>query len=79
MDYQNNIYGKIYNYEKSIKPAPNPFYTLDKYHGNLSINEYRKLLFDDRKIYIPLDKNNLISVNIESKEILVNPIKGVLN
>ena len=26
----NNIYGKIYDYEKSIKPAPNPFYTLDK-------------------------------------------------
>ena len=55
----NNIYGKIYNYEKSIKPAPNPFYTLDKYHGNLSINEYRKLLFDDRLLLVvdkPLTK-----------------------
>jgi len=55
----NNIYGKIYNYEKSIKPAPNPFYTLDKYHGNLSIKEYRKLLFDDRLLLVvdkPLTK-----------------------
>jgi len=55
----NNIYGKIYDYEKSIKPAPNPFYTLDKYHGNLTINEYRKLLFDDRLLLVvdkPLTK-----------------------
>lgn len=55
----NNIYGKIYNYEKSIKPAPDPYYTLDKYHGNLNINEYRKLLFDDRLLLVvdkPLTK-----------------------
>ena len=25
----NNLYSKIYNYEKNIKPAPNPFYTLE--------------------------------------------------
>ena len=43
----NNVYCKIYNYEKNIKPAPNPFYTLDKYYGNLSITEYRKLLKND--------------------------------
>ena len=35
----NNIYSKVFNYEKNIKPAPNPYYTLDKYYGNLSINE----------------------------------------
>jgi hypothetical protein len=40
----NQIYGKIYNYKKNIKPAPNPYYLLDKYYGNLSIQEYRKLL-----------------------------------
>ncbi len=39
----NQIYGKIYNYMKNIKPAPNPYYLLDKYYGNLSIKEYRKL------------------------------------
>jgi len=40
----NQIYGKIYNYTKNIKPAPNPFYLLEKYYGNMSIEEYRKLL-----------------------------------
>jgi len=55
----NNIYSKIYNYEKNIKPAPNPFYTLDKYYGNLSIQEYRKLLSKDRLLLVvdkPLTK-----------------------
>jgi len=40
----NQIYGKIYDYKKNIKPAPNPYYLLDKFYGNLSIQEYRKLL-----------------------------------
>ena len=40
----NQVYGKIYDYKKNIKPAPNPYYMLDKFYGTLSINEYRKLL-----------------------------------
>jgi len=55
----NNIYGKIYDYEKNIKPAPNPYYTLDKYYGNLTIQEYRKLLSKDRLLLVvdkPLTK-----------------------
>ena len=40
----NKIYGKVYDYKKNIKPAPNPHYLLDKYYGNLTIQEYRKLL-----------------------------------
>lgn len=48
----NNIYSKIYNYTKNIKPAPNPHYTLDKFYGNLSITEYRKLLQHDRLLFI---------------------------
>ena len=40
----NNIYGKVYNYEKNIKPAPDPHFILDKFYGNLSIQEYRRLL-----------------------------------
>lgn len=48
----NYIYGKIYNYEKNIKPAPNPYYTLNKYYGNLSIQEYRKLLKTERLLLI---------------------------
>lgn len=51
----NYLYGKIYNYEKEIKFAPNPYYTLDKYYGNLSIQEYRQLLDYDRVILV-IDK-----------------------
>lgn len=40
----NFYYGKAYGYEKRIKPAPDPHYLLDKFFGNLSIQEYRKLL-----------------------------------
>jgi hypothetical protein len=51
----NNIYTKIYNYTKNIKPAPNPFYMLDKYYGNLSIQEYRALLRNER-LFLVVDK-----------------------
>ena len=39
----NRIYSKESGYTKNIKPAPNPYFLLDKYFGNLSIQEYRKL------------------------------------
>ena len=48
----NHLYGKIYNYEKNIKPAPNPYYTLDKFYGNLSIQEYRRLLNSEHLLLI---------------------------
>jgi hypothetical protein len=48
----NHIYCKIYNYEKNIKPAPNPHYMLDKFYGNLSIQDYRKLLKNERLLLI---------------------------
>lgn len=48
----NHIYCKIYNYEKNIKPAPLPYYTLNKYYGNLTIQEYRKLLKNERLLLI---------------------------
>ena len=41
----NHIYGKIYNYTKNIKPAPNPHYVLEKFYGTLSIKEYRIPVF----------------------------------
>jgi hypothetical protein len=40
----NNLYGKVYDFKKNIKPAPNPYYLLEKFFGNLTIQEYRKLL-----------------------------------
>jgi len=51
----NHIYSKIYNYSKNIKPAPNPYYMLDKYYGNLTIQEYRHLLKNER-LFLIVDK-----------------------
>jgi hypothetical protein len=50
-----SIYSKIFNYTKNIKPAPDPHYTLDKFYGNLSISEYRKLFNTNRFLFI-IDK-----------------------
>jgi hypothetical protein len=51
----NHIYCPIFNYTKNIKPSPNPYYTLQKYCGNLSIEEYRQLTDIDR-IFLIIDK-----------------------
>ena len=51
----NQIYGKVYGYKKNIKPAPNPYYLLDKYYGNLSIQQYRKLLKTEHMLLV-IDK-----------------------
>ena len=51
----NNVYSNIFNYENNIKPAPDPYYLLDKYYGNLSIEEYRKLL-NNQQLLLVVDK-----------------------
>ena len=51
----NHIYSKIYNYTKNIKPAPNPYYILEKFYGNLNIQEYRSLLKNER-LFLVVDK-----------------------
>jgi hypothetical protein len=51
----NNIYAKIYEYKKNVKPAPNPYYMLNKYYGNLTIQEYRSLLKNER-LFLIVDK-----------------------
>ena len=48
----NSMYGKLLNYEKSIKPAPNPQYILNKFYGNLTIQEYRKLFKSEQIVYV---------------------------
>jgi len=55
----NHIYCKIYNYDKNIKPAPNPYYLLDKYYGNLTIQEYRSLLRNERLFIITKNKKTI--------------------
>jgi hypothetical protein len=32
----NQTYSKIYNYTRNIKPAPNPYYLLDKFYFEYS-------------------------------------------
>lgn len=51
----NHIYSKIYQYSKNIKPAPNPHYMLERYYGNLTIQEYRALLKSER-LFLIVDK-----------------------
>jgi hypothetical protein len=48
----NQIYSKVYNYKKNIKPAPDPHYLLEKFFGTLSIQEYRKLLKTDHLLLV---------------------------
>ena len=48
----NNIYGKIYDFNENIKPAPDPYYLLDRYYGSLSIEEYRKLINNEQLLLI---------------------------
>ena len=51
----NYIYGKIYGYQKNVKPSPNPYYMLDKFYGNLSIQDYRAL-FKNERLFLIVDK-----------------------
>lgn len=48
----NRVYGEIYDFKNAIKPAPDPYYLLDKYYGNLNIQEYRKLLHSERILLV---------------------------
>ena len=48
----NSIYSDVYNYNDNIKPAPNPYYLLDKYYGELTIQEYRTLLRKGKQLLI---------------------------
>lgn len=50
----NNLYSEIFNYNTNIKCAPEPYYLLNKYCGNLTIDEYRNLN-KNKQIFI-LDK-----------------------
>ena len=51
----NNLYNKVFEYKKNIKPAPDPHYFLERFCGNLTIQEYRQLLKSDR-LFLIVDK-----------------------
>jgi len=70
----NYLYCKVYDYKKNIKPAPNPYYTLSKYQGNLSISEYRSL-FNTERFIIIVDKplaRNLPELHEDNDDFLFN-------
>ena len=48
----NKMYSGIYDYKKNIKPAPNPYYLLEKFYGNMTIQEYRKLLKTEHTLIV---------------------------
>lgn len=51
----NSLYASVYNYTKNIKLAPNPHYLLDKFYGNLTIEEYRST-FSQNKLLMLINK-----------------------
>ena len=50
-----NYYYNSKNFEHSIKPACSPYYFLDKYYGNLTIQEFRKLS-NSNYMFLCIDK-----------------------
>jgi hypothetical protein len=74
----NQMYSKIYNYKKNIKPAPNPYFLLDKFYGNLSIQEYRKLLKTEHMLLV-IDKpmtRILPELHEDSEDFIMNIYGG---
>lgn len=51
----NHMYGEIFEYETNISPAPDPHYTLDKFYGKLTIEEYRQTFRSKRQLLV-IDK-----------------------
>ena len=51
----NYLYGSIYGYTKNINPAPDPRYMLQKFLGNLTVQEYRSILGNER-LFLIVDK-----------------------
>jgi hypothetical protein len=73
----NQIYSKVYDYKKNIKPAPNPYYLLEKFYGTLTIQEYRKLLKTEHMLLV-LDKplTRILPELHEDNEDLLSSVYG---
>jgi site-specific DNA-cytosine methylase len=68
----------IVGYKKNIKPAPNPYYLLEKFYGNLSIQEYRKLL-NSAHMLLTIDKpmtRILPELHEDNEEFILNIYGG---
>jgi len=75
----NQTYSKVYGYKKNIKPAPNPYYLLEKFYGNFTIQEYRKLLKTEHMLLV-IDKpltRILPELHEDNDEFIMNIYGGV--
>ena len=76
----NQLYSEIIEINTNIKPAPNPFYMLNKYYGNLSIFEYRALFKSNCRFLIinkPLTRV-LPELYEDNETFIINDNKTVL-
>ena len=46
---------------------------------NFGAGDLIETIYKENNIYIPLNDENVLSVNIKNKKIIVNPIKGIIN
>jgi len=77
----NQMYCKIYEYKKNIKPAPNPYFLLEKFYGNLTIQEYRKLLKSEHMLLViekPMTRI-LPELHEDSEDFIMNIYGGKSN
>ena len=75
----NYYYGKEYEYTRSIKPANDPHYFLDKFYGNLNIQEFR-LLSKSQHMLLCVDKpvtRVLPEIHEDSESILYNSTPSI--
>ena len=75
----NKIYSKVYGFKKNIKPAPNPHYLLDKFYGNMTIQEYRKLLKTEYLLQV-LEKpmtRILPEIHEDNDDFIINNTGGI--
>ena len=75
----NQIYSKVYGFRKNIKPAPDPHFFLEKFYGNLTIQEYRRLLKTENMLTImekPMTRI-LPEIHEDNDEFLLNVYGGV--
>jgi len=46
---------------------------------NFGAGDLLEIIYKDKNIYIPLNDDNVLSVDLENKIIIVNPIKGIVD
>ena len=46
---------------------------------NFGASDLLETKINNKIFYIPMNKDNLVSVNLDNKEIIVNPIKGIID